>query len=79
MRALLVLADVSPLLPHPRRFKPMQAPRRSVATGYASNIPRENLPPEPELLPEDVCMICKRRRAEAEGMCAACAKALASP
>lgn len=47
-----------------------------MAQGYASNIPRENVPPEPDLLPEDVCMICKKRRAEDDGMCATCAKAL---
>jgi hypothetical protein len=48
-----------------------------MANGYASNIPRENVPEAPPLLPEDVCMICKKRAAaEASGMCGVCAKAL---
>lgn len=51
-----------------------------MANGYASNIPRENVPEEAPLLPEEVCMICKRRRADGNdaGTCAVCAKALAS-
>lgn len=49
-----------------------------MANGYASNIPLENVAPEPELLPEDVCLICKRREVADDGMCAVCAKALAS-
>lgn len=49
-----------------------------MASGYASNIPLENVPPEPELLPENVCVICKRRAAASEdGTCGVCAKALA--
>lgn len=48
-----------------------------MANGYSSNIPLENLPPEPELLPETVCMICKKHAAVDEGMCASCAKKLA--
>ena len=48
-----------------------------MASGYASNIPLENVAPEPELLPEHVCMICKKRRAVDDGTCAVCAKALA--
>ena len=48
-----------------------------MANGYASNIPRENVAPEPELLPENVCMICKKRAAHDDGTCAVCAKALA--
>ena len=49
-----------------------------MASGYASNIPLENVAPEPELLPESVCMICKRRPAvKDQTMCATCAKALA--
>lgn len=49
-----------------------------MATGYASNIPRENVPEAPPLLPEDVCIICKKRGAAAGGdMCAVCAEALA--
>ena len=47
-----------------------------MATGYASNIPRENVPEEAPLLAEDVCMICKKRAAHEDGMCATCAKAL---
>lgn len=50
-----------------------------MANGYASNIPLENVPEEAPLLAEDVCMICKRRRAVDAGTCAACAKALAGP
>ena len=50
-----------------------------MANGYASNIPLEDLPEEAPLLPEDVCMICKRREAAKEsGMCGVCAKALAT-
>lgn len=49
-----------------------------MANGYASNIPRENVAPEPELLPEHVCMICKKRRAGDDGMCRTCSAALAS-
>lgn len=48
-----------------------------MANGYASNIPLENVPPEPELLPEHVCIICKKRRAQSEGTCATCAAKLA--
>lgn len=48
-----------------------------MASGYASNIPLENVAPEPELMSEDVCMICKKRAAGDEGMCTVCAKALA--
>ncbi|HUR67975.1 MAG TPA: hypothetical protein VM370_01925 [Candidatus Thermoplasmatota archaeon] len=50
-----------------------------MANGYASNIPIENASPEPELLPANVCVICKRRPARSgdDGMCATCAKALA--
>lgn len=50
---------------------------RVMANGYASNIPLENVPEPDALLPEDVCMICKRRRAANDGMCGTCAKALA--
>lgn len=49
-----------------------------MATGYASNIPRENVPEEPPLMPEHLCVICKKRRAAHEGTCDACARALAS-
>lgn len=57
----------------------MRPPRMPMANGYASNIPLENVPEEEPLLPEDVCMICKKRRAvtRAQGTCATCAKALA--
>lgn len=50
-----------------------------MANGYASNIPLENVAPEPELLPETVCVICKRRAAAdaTSHMCGVCAKALA--
>ena len=48
-----------------------------MANGYASNIPRENVPEEAPLMPEELCMICKRRAAAHEGMCGVCAKALA--
>lgn len=49
-----------------------------MANGYASNIPRENVPEAPPLLDEGTCIICKRRGAAAGGdMCAVCAKALA--
>lgn len=51
--------------------------RNGMATGYASNIPRENLPEEAVLLDEHVCTICKKRGVERDGMCAVCAKALA--
>ena len=51
-----------------------------MANGYASNIPLENVAPEPELLPESVCMICKRQPAASaeSGMCAGCAEKLAA-
>lgn len=49
-----------------------------MATGYASNIPREDLPEEAPLLGENVCMICKHRAVEHDGMCATCANALAA-
>jgi len=48
-----------------------------MASGYASNIPVENAAPEPELMPGNLCIICKRRNAlkDAE-MCPVCTKAL---
>jgi hypothetical protein len=49
-----------------------------VANGYASNIPLENVAPEPDLLPANACMICKKRRVVADAMCGTCAKALAT-
>lgn len=56
---------------------PEEAPGCAMANGYASNIPLENLPPEPELLSEDVCLICKKRQAVEARTCAACARKLA--
>lgn len=49
-----------------------------MAKGYASNIPLEEPPPEGELLPAEVCIICKKRRRSAPDaeMCATCASAL---
>ena len=47
-----------------------------MANGYASNIPRENLPEEAPVLAENVCIICKRRAATHDGTCSTCAKAL---
>lgn len=52
---------------------------KGMANGYASNIPREEVAPPPPLLPESVCMICKKSdAAEGADMCARCAKALAA-
>ncbi|HVM44564.1 MAG TPA: hypothetical protein VM582_01415 [Candidatus Thermoplasmatota archaeon] len=50
-----------------------------MANGYASNIPIENAAPEPELLPESVCIICKKRATTGDdGVCASCTAKLAA-
>lgn len=50
-----------------------------MANGYASNIPLENVAPEPELLPDLMCIICKRKaRTGEDGVCASCTAKLAA-
>lgn len=51
----------------------------AMASGYASNIPLENVAPEPELMPENVCVICKKRaKTGADSLCATCTAKLAA-
>lgn len=47
-----------------------------MATGYASNAPREEVAPPPSLVPEDACLVCKRKKAVSAGLCADCDRAL---
>ena len=50
-----------------------------MASGYASNIPLENVAPEPELMSENACIICKKRaKTGADGVCGSCTAKLAA-
>lgn len=50
-----------------------------MASGYASNIPLENVAPEQDLLSENACIICKKRvKTGSDGVCASCTAKLAA-
>lgn len=57
---------------------PRRNDSKAMANGYASNIPLENVAAEPELLPESMCIICKKKaRTGDDGVCASCTAKLA--